>query len=97
MATTKEFGCGGRYSTIQFIPCRICPIKNDKLRCRSTILIGAGYLGIHKEWFTDLAGKAKWRATRPVKEEDKEDPFDCDCESCAREQRRGMKPFSHGH
>ena len=88
MTTRKVLGCGGRYSAYTFLPCHLCPIKSEHVCGNLQIEAGTA----HYEWFTDLEGRAKWRATRPEKEEQNDDVFSCDCESCVREQKTNRRP-----
>lgn len=62
MATKKVIGCGGRYSIYQFIPCDLCGIENSHVCGIRQIDAGTA----HHEWFTDLAGRSKWLATRQI-------------------------------
>lgn len=50
MTTIKVMGCGGRYSYLAFLPCRLCMAETED-ECKK-ILKNAGYQGKHEEWWT---------------------------------------------
>lgn len=51
MTTIKVWGCGGRYSSRQFIPCMVCSRRHEVELCRE-ILTSVGFQQIHEEWWT---------------------------------------------
>lgn len=68
MTTTKQFGCGGRYSAYRFNPCKTCSAGNLAACVEIQKVSGLA----HYEWHTDLKGMAKWKSTRARKNDFKD-------------------------
>ena len=55
MPTTKVYGCGGRYSFLNFFPCSSCISNNNFQDCED--ILKNCKTQKHKEWCSDMIGR----------------------------------------
>jgi len=60
MTTTKVYGCGGRYSFLNFFPCSSCISKENIQDCKD--ILKNYRTSKHKEWCSDMHGRM-WNRT----------------------------------
>lgn len=55
MPTTKQMGCGGQWSYLNFFPCELCLSKNNTSACEN--ILTSNRTTKHKEYCSDMVGK----------------------------------------